>query len=158
MKGKRAMFPFGFHCTGMPIKASADKLAHELDTGVALAGAGGAKGAKAQSKSVSGSSQADILRHMQVPEDDIPQFRDPRKWLQFFPPLGVADLKLLGCCIDWRRSFITAASSAGSSASSRQRTTSHSGSAPQYTPSRTAAPARTTTARAGRASNRRSTH
>jgi leucyl-tRNA synthetase len=48
MKGKRALFPFGFHCTGMPIKASADKLAHELDTGVVAGGSGAAKGAKAQ--------------------------------------------------------------------------------------------------------------
>lgn len=26
MKGKRALFPLGYHCTGMPIKACADKL------------------------------------------------------------------------------------------------------------------------------------
>jgi len=26
MQGKRALFPLGFHCTGMPIKACADKL------------------------------------------------------------------------------------------------------------------------------------
>ncbi|CAJ0842260.1 3025_t:CDS:2 [Entrophospora sp. SA101] len=31
MKGKRALFPLGFHCTGMPIKACADKLARELE-------------------------------------------------------------------------------------------------------------------------------
>lgn len=30
MKGKRALFPFGFHATGMPIKACADKLAAEI--------------------------------------------------------------------------------------------------------------------------------
>ncbi|CAG8568428.1 14143_t:CDS:10 [Ambispora leptoticha] len=30
MKGKRALFPLGFHCTGMPIKACADKLAREI--------------------------------------------------------------------------------------------------------------------------------
>jgi leucyl-tRNA synthetase len=29
--GKHALFPFGFHCTGMPIPASADKLKHELE-------------------------------------------------------------------------------------------------------------------------------
>jgi len=28
--GKRVLFPQGFHCTGMPIKACADKLSHEL--------------------------------------------------------------------------------------------------------------------------------
>ena len=26
MNGKRALFPLGFHCTGMPIKAAADKI------------------------------------------------------------------------------------------------------------------------------------
>lgn len=31
MKGKRVLFPFGFHCTGMPIKACADKLKREIE-------------------------------------------------------------------------------------------------------------------------------
>lgn len=31
MKGKIGLFPFGFHCTGMPIKATADKLKRELE-------------------------------------------------------------------------------------------------------------------------------
>jgi leucyl-tRNA synthetase len=30
MRGKRALFPFGFHATGMPIKACADKLSYEI--------------------------------------------------------------------------------------------------------------------------------
>lgn len=30
-KGKRVLFPFAFHCTGMPIQAAANKLARELD-------------------------------------------------------------------------------------------------------------------------------
>lgn len=29
--GKNALFPFGFHCTGMPIKACADKLKREVE-------------------------------------------------------------------------------------------------------------------------------
>ena len=29
--GKRALFPLGFHCTGMPILASADKLKREME-------------------------------------------------------------------------------------------------------------------------------
>lgn len=31
LKGKKALFPFGFHCTGMPIKACADKLKREIE-------------------------------------------------------------------------------------------------------------------------------
>ena len=30
MKGKKVLFPFAFHCTGMPIKACADRLSREL--------------------------------------------------------------------------------------------------------------------------------
>lgn len=30
LRGKNTLFPFGFHCTGMPIKACADKLTNEL--------------------------------------------------------------------------------------------------------------------------------
>lgn len=32
LKGKRVLFPFAFHCTGMPIKACADKLKREMET------------------------------------------------------------------------------------------------------------------------------
>lgn len=31
MLGKRALFPVGYHCTGMPIKSSADKLIREME-------------------------------------------------------------------------------------------------------------------------------
>lgn len=31
MCGKKVLFPQAFHCTGMPIKACADKLARELE-------------------------------------------------------------------------------------------------------------------------------
>ena len=37
LKGKQALFPFAFHCTGMPIKACADRLKRELE----IYGAGG---------------------------------------------------------------------------------------------------------------------
>ena len=30
MQGKRTLFPLGFHCTGMAIKACADKLVREI--------------------------------------------------------------------------------------------------------------------------------
>jgi leucyl-tRNA synthetase len=152
LKGKRVIFPFGFHCTGMPIQAAANKLRRELDglaeededaegaeeeeaeaaaesaaaasaapaaAGVAegAAGPGGAKTdptqfhskrSKAVAKGGGGKvTQADILRKSGIPEEEIPQFRDPRHWLQYFPPLGKADLEQFGAAVDWRRSFIT---------------------------------------------------
>jgi leucyl-tRNA synthetase len=30
LKGDEVLFPFAFHCTGMPIKASADKIKNEM--------------------------------------------------------------------------------------------------------------------------------
>jgi leucyl-tRNA synthetase len=32
LQGKKCLFPFGFHVTGMPIKACADKIKRELET------------------------------------------------------------------------------------------------------------------------------
>lgn len=32
-RGKRAIFPFGFHCTGMPIQAAANRLKMEIQSG-----------------------------------------------------------------------------------------------------------------------------
>eukprot|EP00878_Enallax_costatus_P010085 GHUV01010526.1.p1 GENE.GHUV01010526.1~~GHUV01010526.1.p1 ORF type:complete len:350 (+),score=86.81 GHUV01010526.1:75-1052(+) len=131
--GKRVLFGQGFHCTGMPIKACADKLDRELtaygcpprfptqqdeeeEQQPAANGDAGApvdptkfvgKKSKAQSKKGPGATQWDILKRSGIQEEDIPQFRDSSHWLHYFPPLAERDLRAMGCGVDWRRSFIT---------------------------------------------------
>lgn len=36
LQGKKVLFPFGFHCTGMPIQAAANKLKRDFENGVHL--------------------------------------------------------------------------------------------------------------------------
>jgi leucyl-tRNA synthetase len=115
LQGKNVMFPFGFHCTGMPIQAAANKLREEIanygcppqfpeatDTGgpmvveekvetaeQTLANKSKGKKTKLAVKGLSGPvRQWDILAKM-VPLEEIPDFSDPLKWLNYFPPLGV---------------------------------------------------------------------
>ncbi|ELR12090.1 leucine-tRNA ligase [Acanthamoeba castellanii str. Neff] len=130
LKGKRVLFPFGFHCTGMPIKACADKIKREIEQfgcppkfpePVAVEEAEPAPEKKkadptvfhsAKSKAKAKGSgrdkyQWEIMEEMGVPESDIPKFADAQHWLYYFPPFAMEDLKDMGACVDWRRSFIT---------------------------------------------------
>ncbi|KAL4433681.1 hypothetical protein ABPG75_000122 [Micractinium tetrahymenae] len=132
LRGDNVLFPQGFHCTGMPIKACADKLAREIatygnppqfpteeeaaaaepapaqeDNGSVDPTKFVAKKSKAAAKKGTGNTQWDILKMSDIPEEEIAQFADPLHWLRYFPPLAVRDLKAMGCGIDWRRSFIT---------------------------------------------------
>lgn len=54
-----------------------------------------------------GKHQWEIMVDMGVPEREIPKFADPKHWLSYFPSLAMKDLKKMGLCVDWRRSFIT---------------------------------------------------
>lgn len=119
MRGKKAIWPFGFHCTGMPIKASADKLKKEM----ALYGcppvlpedsnllstqpSTQAKHSKVAAKTGTVKLQWEIMRQLGIPDDEIPKFAEPTYWMEYFPPQAMADLSGLGFHIDWRRSFIT---------------------------------------------------
>ncbi|RMX64546.1 hypothetical protein KXD40_001065 [Peronospora effusa] len=128
LKGENVIFPFSFHCTGMPIQAAANKLKRELEiygnppkfvrdedeepktvaksAESSLNKAHGKK-SKAAAKTGGVMHQYDILKISNIPEEEISKFHEPLYWLQYFPPHAIADLKRFGMNIDWRRSFIT---------------------------------------------------
>ncbi|KAI1873563.1 hypothetical protein JX265_005185 [Neoarthrinium moseri] len=132
MQGKRTLFPMGFHCTGMPIKACADKLVNEVkmfgrdfenykedepvvqEEPVAPTKAAkedptkfSAKKGKAAAKTVKMKYQFQIMQAIGIPLQEIHLFADPQYWLEFFPPLCQRDLTNFGARIDWRRSMVT---------------------------------------------------
>lgn len=100
LQGKKALFPFGFHATGMPIPAAADRLRHEL-------AASDGNLARVPPACEGSTTQTHILESMGIPSSEAAPFADARYWLSYFPPLAERDLRHFGCRIDWRRSFIT---------------------------------------------------
>ncbi|KAL5525184.1 CDC60 [Sanghuangporus sanghuang] len=128
--GKRALFPHGFHCTGMPIKAASDKIIREIelfgpefegykdpeDEGAsvppahvnnAISAPDKAKKGKVAAKATGHTYQFQIMESIGVPRSEVKKFADPQHWLKYFPPIAMEDQKALGTRIDWRRSFIT---------------------------------------------------
>ncbi|XP_010264844.1 PREDICTED: leucine--tRNA ligase, cytoplasmic-like isoform X2 [Nelumbo nucifera] len=135
LRGANVLLPFAFHCTGMPIKASADKLAREIQkfgdppafptaieelsintepeaeepngSGQTFPDKFKSKKSKAASKSGGDKFQWEIMRSYGLSDSEISKFQDPYHWLTYFPPLAKEDLKAFGLGCDWRRSFIT---------------------------------------------------
>lgn len=133
--GKKVLFPFAFHCTGMPIKACADKLFREVaeygnppvfpkfeandssaaaDEAPVEQEAEKAEPAKFRSKKSKAASklgpakfQWEIMQSLGIEDEVISKFQDPYYWLEFFPPVAKEHLKSFGLGVDWRRSFIT---------------------------------------------------
>jgi len=93
LNGYNVLFPFGFHCTGMPISASAKKLEKEFELGKT----------EGQEKM----TQFEILTSSGVPKDLVSSFIDPKFWIEYFPKFGLQDITKLGVMVDKRRSFIT---------------------------------------------------
>ncbi|KAJ1753954.1 cytosolic leucyl tRNA synthetase, partial [Coemansia sp. RSA 1591] len=128
LQGKRALFPFGFHVTGMPIKAAADKIARELEMfgpefavpeeletqlselSVDAPKAGGTfrgKKTKVAAKTGNKKYQFQIMQDQGMSNAEIAKFAHAEHWLEHYPPIAISDLKAMGCKIDWRRAFLT---------------------------------------------------
>lgn len=116
MRGKTCLFPLGFHCTGMPIKACADKLRNEIERyGAppvypeveAASSTLGAKHSKVAAKTGNAKTQWQIMGQLGLSDEEIPPFADTAIWLEYFPKQTQIDVTAFGLKIDWRRSFIT---------------------------------------------------
>ncbi|XP_054718964.1 leucine--tRNA ligase, cytoplasmic-like [Uloborus diversus] len=128
MQGKKCLFPFGLHVTGMPIKACADKLKYEMetfgfppnfpeDTGNESvdkdeeikmpADKSKSKKSKLVAKTGGAMYQWRIMESLGLSNEEIKKFADADHWLQYFPPHTVKDLKAMGIKVDWRRTFLT---------------------------------------------------
>jgi leucyl-tRNA synthetase len=93
INGYNVLFPFGFHCTGMPISASAKKLEKEFETG--------------KIEHMEKMTQYEILALSGVPKDEIYKFVNPKYWIEYFPKYGLEDITKMGLMVDKRRSFVT---------------------------------------------------
>ncbi|CAD6961809.1 unnamed protein product, partial [Tilletia laevis] len=132
LQGKRALFPWAFHLTGMPIRATTDKLIREVELfGKDFSGfkeeeatetAPPPKAApapasstnlekatkgKLNAKSTGHKYQFQILRAGGVPVEEIHEFTETKKWMDYFPPLAKNACHEFGARIDWRRAFFT---------------------------------------------------
>ncbi|ETO02325.1 hypothetical protein RFI_35111 [Reticulomyxa filosa] len=134
LKVKNVLFPFGFHCTGMPIAACAQKIREEIshfgnppqfpkeeqedgkekeETKEKNKGEEKKdeekvkKKAKVNAKKSTRKHQWKIMYDFGLTDKEISSFGDPISWLKYFPKRGMEHLQRFGLKTDWRLSFIT---------------------------------------------------
>lgn len=128
LKGKRCLLPLGFHCTGTPIKACADKLKREVelygyppvfpeDDGevkkeeapaeLVIKDKSKSKKSKLNAKAGTAKFQWQIMQSLGMSDEEIREFINAEHWLYYFPEKWQEDLRKFGLRADWRRSFIT---------------------------------------------------
>jgi len=130
LQGKNVLFPFGFHCTGMPIAAAAKRVAKEFKDDPDIVahtkekmekkkeeakkkekeekkGKKDKKEEKGDKEKKTPMTQVEILKELGVADEDLHKFANPEFWLEYFPPYAKSDLEKLGINADFRRSFIT---------------------------------------------------
>lgn len=83
MQGYNVLFKWGFHCTGTPLVAAAERVAE------------------------SEQKQIEILKLMGIPDKDIPKFKNAEHWAKYFSKETLKDIKAMGFSIDERYTFIT---------------------------------------------------
>ncbi|XP_028521055.1 leucine--tRNA ligase, cytoplasmic isoform X2 [Apis cerana] len=111
----------------MPIKACADKLKREMELygyppefpkneekikeeikdDIVIKDKSKGTKSKAIAKTANAKYQWQIMQMLGLKNEDIKNFADASYWLDYFPPLGVKDIKSIGLHVDWRRTFIT---------------------------------------------------
>ncbi len=83
MQGYNVLFPQGWHCTGTPVWAAAQRIREKEE------------------------KQIQIMKSMGFSDKEIVKFGNVKHWIDTFVPAAQEDLSRLGASIDWRRSFVT---------------------------------------------------
>ena len=96
LQGYNTLLPFAFHLTGIPICASAKKLADDLE-----------KYKDVAFEQIPENSQIKIMLSMGIPKDEINKFVDPYYWGVYFPQRAKEDIIAFGGDVDFSRSFVT---------------------------------------------------
>jgi len=83
MRGFNVLYPQGWHCTGSPIVAAAERVKEN------------------EPKII------ESLKKEGFSDKEIKKFSKPEYWINVFSKKWLKDLKSMGLSIDWRRNFIT---------------------------------------------------